>query len=167
MASASYCSPHSSHVLTLSAVELHERLTYDWAGFGALTERLRGTPLPPTRGPALPTPHRWPRCVAAPPPCGARHRSAKRAIFESMHAPKIRVENGRIKLDEPTDLPNGTELYLVPAEQLDDVVLLHDDGLDDNERKRLHASIRRGIADGRAGRVTDLDEFLTELEAEP
>ena len=84
-----------------------------------------------------------------------------------MHAPKIRVENGRIKLDEPTDLPNGTELYLVPAEQLDDVVLLHDDGLDDNERKRLHASIRRGIADGRAGRVTDLDEFLTELEAEP
>jgi hypothetical protein len=84
-----------------------------------------------------------------------------------MHAPKIRVENGRIKLDEPTDLPNGTELYLVPAEQLDDVVLLHDDGLGDDERKRLHASIRRGIADGRAGRVTDFDEFLTELEAEP
>jgi hypothetical protein len=84
-----------------------------------------------------------------------------------MHAPKIRVENGRIKLDEPTDLPNGTELYLVPAEQLDDVVLLRDDGLDDEERKRLHESIRRGIEDGRAGRVTDFDEFLTELEAEP
>jgi hypothetical protein len=84
-----------------------------------------------------------------------------------MHAPKIRVENGRIKLDEPTDLPNGTELYIVPAEQIEDVVLLHDDGLDDDERKRLHASIRRGIADGRAGRVTDFDEFLTELDAEP
>jgi hypothetical protein len=84
-----------------------------------------------------------------------------------MHAPKIRVENGRIKLDEPTALPNGTELYLVPAEQLDDVVLLRDDGLDDEERKRLHESIRRGIADARAGRVTDFDEFLTELESEP
>jgi hypothetical protein len=84
-----------------------------------------------------------------------------------MHAPKIRVENGRLKLDEPTDLPNGTELYIVPVEQIEDVVLLHDDGLDDDERKRLHASIRRGIADGRAGRVTDFDEFLTELDAEP
>jgi len=84
-----------------------------------------------------------------------------------MHAPKIRVENGRIQIDEPTDLPNGTELYVVPAEQLDDVVLLRDDGLDDNERQRLHASIRRGIEDGRAGRVTDFDEFLGELEAQP
>ena len=84
-----------------------------------------------------------------------------------MHAPKIRVENGRIQIDEPTDLPNGTELYVVPAEQLADVVLLRADGLDEAERKRLHASIRRGIEDGRAGRVTDLDEFLAELDAQP
>jgi len=84
-----------------------------------------------------------------------------------MHAPKIRVENGRIQIDEATDLPNGTELYVVPAEQLDDVVLLRDDGLDENERKRLHASIRRGIEDVRAGRVTDFDEFLAELDAQP
>jgi hypothetical protein len=84
-----------------------------------------------------------------------------------MHAPKIRVENGRIQLDEPTELPNGTELYVVPAEQLDDVVLLRGDGLDDNERKRLHASIRRGIEDGRAGRVTEFDEVLAELDAQP
>jgi predicted DNA-binding antitoxin AbrB/MazE fold protein len=83
-----------------------------------------------------------------------------------MSALKARVENGRIKLDQPTDLPNGTELYIVPAAELDDIVLLRDDGLDDEERKRLHESIRRGIADGRAGRVTDFDEFLTELEAE-
>ena len=46
-----------------------------------------------------------------------------------MHALKTRVENGRIKLDEPTNLPNGTELYLVPAGQIEDVVLLDDDGL--------------------------------------
>ena len=81
-----------------------------------------------------------------------------------MQAPKIRVENGRIKFDEPTDLPDGTELYLVPAEQFEDVVVLRDDGLDHHERRRLHESIRRGIEDVRTGRVTDFDEFLSELE---
>lgn len=54
----------------------------------------------------------------------------------------------------------------MPAEQLHDIVLLRDDGLDDDQRKRLHASIRRGIEDGRAGRVTDFDEFLAELDAQ-
>ena len=73
-----------------------------------------------------------------------------------MYAPKIRVENGRIQIDEATDLPNGTVPFVVPADRLDDVVLLRDDSLDDDERKRLHASIRRGIEDGRAGRVTEL-----------
>ena len=38
-----------------------------------------------------------------------------------MRAPKIRVENGRINLDEPTSLPDVTVIYLVPAEQLEDV----------------------------------------------
>jgi hypothetical protein len=84
-----------------------------------------------------------------------------------MTAVKALVKDGRIKLDEPTDLPNGTALYVVPAAQLDEVVLLRDDGLDDDERKRLHESIRRGVADGRAGRVTEIDEFLAELEAKP
>lgn len=96
-----------------------------------------------------------------------RRGSLKRGTVRTMRAPKIRVENGRIKIDEPTDLPNGTELYLVSAEQLDDVVLLRDDDLDENERKQLHASIRRGIANGRAGHVTDFDDVLVELEAQP
>jgi hypothetical protein len=80
---------------------------------------------------------------------------------------KAHLKNGQVVLDEPTDLPNGTELYVVTAEQLGDIVLLRDDGLDDHERKRLHDSIRRGIEDGRAGRVTDLDEFLEELDSQP
>lgn len=80
---------------------------------------------------------------------------------------KAHFQNGQVVLDEPTDMPNGTELYVVPAEQAGDVVLLGDDGLDDEERKRLHQSIRRGIDDGRAGRVTDFDEFLDELDAQP
>ncbi len=80
---------------------------------------------------------------------------------------KAHFQNGQVVLDESTDLPNGTELYVVSAEQLRDIVLLRDDGLDDDERKRLHESIRRGIKDGRAGRVTDFEEFLDELLQSP
>jgi hypothetical protein len=39
----------------------------------------------------------------------------------------MRVENGRIKLDEPTNLPNGKEAYVVPVDELEDVVLTQDD----------------------------------------
>lgn len=87
--------------------------------------------------------------------------------MHEMQPLKAHFQNGQVVLDEPTDLPNGTELYVVSAEQLGDVVMLRDDGLDDDERKRLHESIRRGIEDGRAGRVTDFDEFLDELDAQP
>jgi hypothetical protein len=76
-----------------------------------------------------------------------------------MHALKARVENGRIKLDEPTDLPEG-EVELVP---LDEVLLNGGDYLDDEERKALHESIREGIEDMKAGRTFDADEVLAEL----
>ena len=72
-----------------------------------------------------------------------------------MHALKIRVENGRIQLDEPTDVPNGTELVVVPVNELEDVVLMQDDGLDDEERQELLRSIDEGLADVDAGSVND------------
>jgi hypothetical protein len=80
-----------------------------------------------------------------------------------MHARKIRVENGRIKIDEPTDLPNGTELYLVPAEQLEG--MHSDDSLDDEERAALHESIREGIEDMEAGRTVDARTAIAELRS--
>jgi len=83
-----------------------------------------------------------------------------------MHAPKIRVENGRIKLDEPTDLPNGTELYLVPAEQLDDVVLLQDDGLENAEREELLKAIDESLAEADAGKVEDFSKLIAEMRRE-
>lgn len=77
----------------------------------------------------------------------------------SMQSLKAHVENGRIVVNDPTDLPDGAEL---------DLVVVHGgDELDADERKRLHASIARGIADVRAGRERDLDEYLDELDAEP
>jgi hypothetical protein len=37
-----------------------------------------------------------------------------------MQALKARVENGHLVLREPTDLPEGTELYLVEASEEDE-----------------------------------------------
>ena len=69
---------------------------------------------------------------------------------------KAIVRNGKLVVDEtPTDLPEGTERVLIVADQGDD--------LDDEERARLHASIGRGLADIKAGRVTDIDDVLKGL----
>jgi hypothetical protein len=53
---------------------------------------------------------------------------------------KAHVRNGRIVVDEPTDLPEGEVLYLERVDPGDE--------LDDEERERLHASLRRSIAEG-------------------
>lgn len=84
-----------------------------------------------------------------------------------MNAPKIRVENGRIKLDEPTDLPNGTELYLVSADQLEDVVLLRDDGLANEEREELLQTIDESLADADAGNVEDFSKLIAAMRQQP
>ncbi len=50
-----------------------------------------------------------------------------------MHALKARVENGRLELDEPTGLPEGELVELVP---LEDVLLNGGDDLDDGRTRR-------------------------------
>lgn len=71
---------------------------------------------------------------------------------------KATVRNGRIVVDEPTSLPDGHEVELC---------VLNDDGMSQDERRRLHASIARGVRDGQAGREMDFDRFLDQLDAEP
>lgn len=71
---------------------------------------------------------------------------------------KATVRNGRIVVDEPTTLPEGREIELH---------VVNDDGMSEEERARLHASISRGIEDGRAGREMELETFLDQLDAEP
>jgi len=93
-------------------------------------------------------------------PTSQRQSGAKRATLRVMNAPKIRVANGRIQIDEPTDLPNGTELYLVSAAQLEG-----GDDLDDAERAELHESIREGIEDMDAGRTVDAKTAIAELRS--
>jgi hypothetical protein len=79
-----------------------------------------------------------------------------------MKALKALVRGGRLVLDEPTELPEGEEVELVP---LDEVLANGGDYLDDEERERLHQAIDRGLEDGRMGRTTDARTVVAELRA--
>jgi len=67
-----------------------------------------------------------------------------------MHALKAHVKNGRLAVDEPTNLPDGAEI---------DIVVIDDD-LDAEERAALHASLDRALDDSEAGRGMDAEEYL-------
>jgi hypothetical protein len=66
--------------------------------------------------------------------------------MNDMHV--ARVKNGRLTLDEPTDLPEGS---VVPLEIADDW-----DDLDDEECAELHESLRESIEEMKAGKTIDL-----------
>ncbi len=72
---------------------------------------------------------------------------------------KARVENGRLVLDEPTDLPEGTVVPLEIARDWDD--------LDDEERARLHASIEEAERELDAGQVASEEALWSRLRAIP
>jgi hypothetical protein len=70
---------------------------------------------------------------------------------------KAVVKNGRLVLDEPTALPEGTELLLAVVDEGDE--------MDEAERARLHESLRRSIAQAKAGQLIDGDEVIGKLLA--
>ncbi len=70
-----------------------------------------------------------------------------------MRALKANVRGGRLVLDEPTDLPDGTEVELVPIE----------DEFDPEERARLDAALERSRAQARAGQLIDGDTVIGNL----
>lgn len=76
-----------------------------------------------------------------------------------MNALKAHVENGRIIVDEPTDLPDGTVLHVVPVRG-------DDPELDDAERERILRAIDEGQAAARRGEHVDAEEFAVELLAQ-
>jgi hypothetical protein len=65
-------------------------------------------------------------------------------------------------LDEPTDLPDGEVVELVP---LDEVLADGGDCLDGEERARLHGSLRESIEQMRRGETIDAREALARLRA--
>lgn len=70
---------------------------------------------------------------------------------------KAHVKDGRIVLDEPTDLPEGQVFELFPVQL--------EDSFDEDERIALHRALERGSADVAAGRTVSADDLLARLEA--
>ncbi len=73
---------------------------------------------------------------------------------------KAHVHNGRLVLDEPTDLPEGEVVYLQP---MDGIVAVDSDDLDDEERAALHRELEASIAEADAGQTEDLATVIAEL----
>ena len=66
-----------------------------------------------------------------------------------------RVHAGRLVLDEPTTLPEGTQVALLPLDP--------GDWLDDTDRAALHGALQASDADVAAGRLVDAAEVLLGL----
>ncbi len=72
------------------------------------------------------------------------------------------VRNGRLTLDELTDLPDGALLELVSTE---DVLSNGGDLLDAEERAELTRELELSILEADAGEMVDSAEILAELRA--
>jgi hypothetical protein len=75
--------------------------------------------------------------------------------MNTMQTLKAHVHNGRLVLDEPTDLPEGTDVELMPV----------DDEFDPEERARLLQAIEDGAEDLERGDHMDGFEFVAQLRA--
>jgi len=69
---------------------------------------------------------------------------------------RARVQGGRLRLDEPYDAPDGTEVELA---------VLDDDDLTDEERARLHSDIEASMAELDRGEGVPAEQVITELRA--
>jgi hypothetical protein len=68
---------------------------------------------------------------------------------------QARVENGRLVLDEPTTLPEGTVLDLVADDEGDD--------LSEGERRALHDAISQSWQSAETGRLRPASSIIDEL----
>jgi hypothetical protein len=74
----------------------------------------------------------------------------------AMRALKAHVRGGQLVLDEPTELPEGTEVELVPVE---------DDELDEAGRAELEAALDESEAELDAGEGVGEDQLWARLRA--
>lgn len=77
-----------------------------------------------------------------------------------MQPVKAHVKNGRLMLDEPTDLPEGQVVYLKPVEGLVSEAI---DERDAEDRAALHAELEASIAEADSGQTEDFSKVLAEL----
>lgn len=76
-----------------------------------------------------------------------------------MSALKAHVSNGMLVLNEPTSLPEGSEVELLPIDGWDE--------LDEEDRRALHEALAASEEDVVAGRVRPAEEVLAELRRRP
>lgn len=89
------------------------------------------------------------------PPCVAFSSEHRR--FKAMNRLRARVKNGRLVLDEPTTLPDGTVLDLVLDDEGDD--------LSDQDREALHEALSRAHESLEKGSARPASAILEELRA--
>lgn len=70
---------------------------------------------------------------------------------------KARVKGGRLVVDEPTELPEGTEIELLPLDP--------GDWLDETDRVALHRALKDSAEDVKVGRLVDADVVLRQLRS--
>ena len=70
---------------------------------------------------------------------------------------RARVKDGRLILDQPTSLPDGTTLDLVVDDEGDD--------LTPQERKALDEAIAKAWESAKAGKLRLADDLVRELRA--
>lgn len=75
--------------------------------------------------------------------------------MRAMSGVRARVLNGRLVVDEPTSLPEGTILDLVIDDEGDD--------LDDSERARRDQALLKAWEQGQAGQGREAHEVLRDL----
>jgi hypothetical protein len=68
---------------------------------------------------------------------------------------KARVRAGRLIVDEPTTLPEGTEVRLLPLDP--------GDWLNEDDRAALHEALAQSEADVKAGRLLDAADVVKGL----
>jgi hypothetical protein len=79
-----------------------------------------------------------------------------------LKAHEAHVKNGRLVMDEPTELPEGTTVELV---SIDDVLANGGEVMDNEDRAALDADLEASFAEEAAGQLLDLPEVLADLRS--
>jgi len=78
--------------------------------------------------------------------------------MHDMHAMKAQVRNGHLVIDEPTDLPEGTEWKLVVVDSLTDE-------MNPEERAEFLRELEISATEADAGQLIDAAHVLAKLRA--
>ncbi|MEI7892429.1 MAG: hypothetical protein WCI05_05030 [Myxococcales bacterium] len=71
---------------------------------------------------------------------------------------RAHVQNGRLVIDEPTNLPEGEVVYLTPVDGIQGA------DFDADERSALHQELQAAIAEADAGQTDDFARVIAELQ---